>query len=101
MTPFVKICGLSDAASLEAALTAGADMVGFVFFPKSPRHVSPTMAAALAARARGRAQIVALTVDADDSSLEAILEALDPDIFQLHGRETPDRVRAIRDRTAK
>ena len=84
MTPIVKICGLSTAASLEAALAAGADMAGFVFFPKSPRHVGYETARALGAQARGRARIVALSVDADDDALGRIVEALSPDILQLH-----------------
>ncbi|HLJ71419.1 MAG TPA: phosphoribosylanthranilate isomerase [Roseiarcus sp.] len=94
----VKICGLSTAASLEAALAAGADMVGLVFFPKSPRHVSLAEARALAGQARGRAKIVALTVDADDRLLEEIVAAATPDLLQLHGRETPARVAAIAER---
>jgi phosphoribosylanthranilate isomerase len=98
MTPIVKICGLSTAATLEAALAAGADMAGFVFFPKSPRHVGYETARALGALARGRARIVALSVDADDDALGRIIEALSPDILQLHGRETPSRVGEIRQR---
>jgi len=98
MTPIVKICGLSTAATLEAALAAGADMAGFVFFPKSPRHVGYETARALGAQARGRARIVALSVDADDDALGRIIEALSPDILQLHGRETPSRVGEIRQR---
>jgi phosphoribosylanthranilate isomerase len=95
MPSLVKICGLSTPASLEAALGAGADLVGFVFFAKSPRHVTPDRARELAIRARGRAKIVALTVDADDSALSAIVAALRPDFLQLHGNETPERVAAI------
>ncbi|HEX9167766.1 MAG TPA: phosphoribosylanthranilate isomerase [Roseiarcus sp.] len=95
MTPLVKICGLSTPATLDAALDAGADMVGFVFFPKSPRHVGWATARALAGQARGRAKIVALTVDADDNGLKLIIDALAPDLLQLHGRETPARVREI------
>jgi|SRR5271166_1630154 len=98
MSPFVKICGLSTAASLEAALAAGAHMVGFVFFAKSPRNVSLKAARGLGERARGRARIVALTVDADDDALDAIVESLDPEVLQLHGRESPARVAAIRRR---
>jgi len=75
MTPIVKICGLSTAATLEAALAAGADMAGFVFFPKSPRHVGYETARALGAQARGRARIVALSVDADDDALGRFLFA--------------------------
>jgi phosphoribosylanthranilate isomerase len=95
MTPTVKICGLSTAAALDAALEAGADMVGFVFFPKSPRHIDWGKARVLGARARGRAKIVALSVDADDETLERIVEALAPDLMQLHGSESPARVKRI------
>jgi len=95
MTATVKICGLSDPATLEAALAAGADMVGFVFFVRSPRNVSLETAGTLGQSARGRAKIVALTVDADDRALDGIFDALVPDIVQLHGRETPERVAAI------
>jgi phosphoribosylanthranilate isomerase len=95
----VKICGLTSEAALDAALEAGADMVGFVFFPNSPRHVSLERGAALAARARGRSAIVALVVDPEDAELDAIAAAMRPDVFQLHGRETPDRADAIRAHT--
>ena len=95
MSPLVKICGLSTPSSLEAALAAGADMVGFVFFPKSPRHVALDQARELGRQARGRAKIVALTVDAGDEALGEIVEALLPDLLQLHGRESPARVARI------
>ncbi|MBV9906110.1 MAG: phosphoribosylanthranilate isomerase [Hyphomicrobiales bacterium] len=95
MTPTVKICGLSTAATLDAALEAGADMVGFVFFPKSPRHIDLATARELGRQARGRATIVALSVDADDDTLKRIVDALAPDLMQLHGSETPARVKAI------
>jgi phosphoribosylanthranilate isomerase len=100
MAPIVKICGLSTSATLEAALAAGADMVGFVFFEKSPRHVSLAEARALGDRARGRAKLVALTVDAGDDALQGVVEALRPDMMQLHGKETPARVAAIAARFA-
>jgi phosphoribosylanthranilate isomerase len=98
MTAFIKICGLSTPATLEAALEAGANMVGFVFFPKSPRHVDAETARRLGAQARGRALIAALSVEADDDALERIVEALSPDILQLHGRESPSRVSEIQER---
>lgn len=94
----VKICGLTTPETLDAALAAGADMVGLVRFPKSPRHVELDAGAALAARARGRAAVVALVVDPDDEALEALVAALSPDLIQLHGKETPERVAAIRAR---
>ena len=98
MTPIVKICGLSSATTLDAALAAGATMVGFVFFAKSPRNIGYEQARALGAQVRGRARIVALTVDADDDALARIVEWLSPDILQLHGREPPSRVTEIRER---
>jgi len=94
----VKICGLSTPQALDAALDAGADMVGFVFFPPSPRHVPFETARLLAARVNGRAKKVALTVDADDATFDAVIEALRPDLLQLHGREPPARVAALNKR---
>ncbi|HTC96130.1 MAG TPA: phosphoribosylanthranilate isomerase [Bradyrhizobium sp.] len=96
MSLAVKICGLSTRETLDAALDAGADMVGFVFFPPSPRHIRLETARELGRQARDRAQKVALTVDADDATLAAIIEALQPDILQLHGHETPARVAEIK-----
>jgi phosphoribosylanthranilate isomerase len=98
MALIVKICGLSTPEALDAALEAGADMVGFVFFPPSPRHVAFATARTLAQRVAGRAQKVALTVNADDASLDSVVAALRPDMLQLHGKETPDRVTAIKKR---
>ena len=95
MKTTVKICGLSSPDHVDAAIKAGADMVGFVFFDASPRNVTCDAAAALAEHARGRAQIVALSVDAENDALAAIVAALRPDILQFHGRETPDRIAAI------
>ena len=97
MSLIVKICGLSEPETLEAALAAGADMVGLVFFEPSPRNVDLVRAAELAARARGRAEIAALTVDADAKLLDAIVEQVRPDWFQLHGGEAPEAVAAIRE----
>jgi phosphoribosylanthranilate isomerase len=94
----VKICGLRTSEALGAALDAGADMVGFVFFPPSPRHVSVGVARALGQQVKGRAKKVALSVDATDAELAAAVEALEPDMLQLHGKETPERVAAIRAR---
>ncbi len=98
MTLLVKICGLSAPEALDVALDAGADMVGFVFFPPSPRNLDFAAARPLGERVRGRAQKVALTVDADDAFLDAVVEALRPDLLQLHGQETPQRVEALRRR---
>src|ERR1700686_426659 len=98
MSLLVKICGLSTPEALDVALDAGADMVGFVFFPPSPRHVALDAARALGHRVRGRARKGALTVDADDAVLDAIIEALQPDMLQLHGKEPPARVAALKSR---
>jgi len=94
----VKICGVSTPEALDAALGAGADLVGLVRYPKSPRHVSLERGRVLSARAKGRALRVALLVDPDDAELAATIEALDPDVLQLHGSETPARVAEIRAR---
>ena len=98
MTLAVKICGLSTGETLDMALEAGANAVGFVFFPPSPRHISYEVARKLAARVKGRAEKVALSVDADDALLATVVEALRPDALQLHGKESPARVSAIRQR---
>jgi phosphoribosylanthranilate isomerase len=96
MTLTVKICGLSTPETLDAALQAGADMVGFVFFPPSPRHISLETARELGRQVKGRATKVALTVDADDATLSNIVETLRPDILQLHGKESVARLRDIK-----
>jgi phosphoribosylanthranilate isomerase len=100
-TTKVKICGLKTEAALEAALAGGADYVGLVFFPPSPRNLSPEAAGPLAARARGRAKIVALMVDPDDALIDAVVAAIDPDLLQLHGEESAERVAEVRRRWAK
>ncbi|SET19803.1 phosphoribosylanthranilate isomerase [Oceanicella actignis] len=94
----VKICGLTEPEGLRAAAGAGAAYVGFVFFARSPRNVAPAEAARLAALAPAGLCKVALTVDADDAALEAILEAAPIDMLQLHGAETPERVAQLRER---
>jgi len=100
MSLLVKICGLSTRETLDVALRAGADMVGFVFFPPSPRHIGLEAARDLGRQAHGRAAKVALTVDADDATLGNIVETLRPDILQLHGRETVARLRDIKTKFA-
>ena len=97
----VKICGLKTADAMADALAARADLVGLVFFPPSPRHIGVVEAVPLADFARGFAAIVALTVDADDALIERIVAEVNPDMFQLHGLETPDRVAEIRERWGK
>src|SRR5256714_9674304 len=96
MPLLVKFCGPCTRETLEVALEAGADMVGFVFFPPSPRHLGLEAARELGRQAKGRAAKVALTVDADDATLENIVETLQPDLLQLHGKETIARVRDIK-----
>lgn len=98
MSLIVKICGLSTPEALDVALEEGADMVGFVFFAPSPRNLSIEIARAMGQRVTGRAKKVALTVDADDRFLDGVVEALKPDFLQLHGRESPERVAAIKAR---
>jgi phosphoribosylanthranilate isomerase len=96
MSVSVKICGLSTKATLEAAIEAGGDYAGFVFFEKSPRNVSLKQAARLARLAEGRIKTVALTVNASDEAIEEIEARVRPDFLQLHGDETPERIDAIR-----
>ena len=98
MSLLVKICGLKTSDALDAALEAGADMVGFVFFAPSPRHLGYEAARLLGERVKGRAAKVALSVDATDAELGNVVEALKPDMLQLHGRETPERVAVLRSR---
>ena len=99
MTDLIKICGLSSPETLEAAIAAGAEMVGFVHFPRSPRHVGLAEGRDLSGQAGSRALKVLLMVDPDDAALAAALAAFAPDVLQLHGRETPERVAVIRART--
>lgn len=94
----VKICGLSDEAGVDAAVAAGADFAGFVFFEPSPRNLTLDRAKMLGARIAGRVRKVALTVNADDTGLAAVIEALSPDMLQLHGQESPERVSYVRAR---
>jgi phosphoribosylanthranilate isomerase len=98
MTTRVKICGLREAADVAAAVEAGAAYVGFVFFPKSPRHLTPEAAALLAAQVPPGVAKVALTVDADDATLDALVDRVPLDMLQLHGKESPERVTAVRAR---
>jgi phosphoribosylanthranilate isomerase len=99
MRATAKICGLTTPEAVEAALTGGASHVGFVFFAKSPRRLTPQAAATLAAAVKGRAQIVAVTVDPTDAALGEIVAEFKPDLIQLHGNETPARARDIGART--
>ena len=98
MRPDVKICGLKTPQALDAALAGGASHVGFIFFARSPRDLAPEEAERLRRAATGRAKAVAVTVDADDAFLDRIVEAMRPDMLQLHGQETPERVAAVKAR---
>lgn len=95
--PRVKICGITTPKALSAAIDHGAGFAGFVFYPPSPRFIPPQDAAILRRSAQGRIQSVALFVDADDGWLRAVMDRVDPDMIQLHGGESPDRVREIRE----
>ena len=92
MRPDIKICGLKTPEAVDRAVARGATHIGFIFFPKSPRYVSPDVAGDLADRVRGRVKIVAVTVNADDEELDDIVSLLRPDILQLHGSESPERI---------
>jgi phosphoribosylanthranilate isomerase len=94
----IKICGLKTDDALAAALAGGASHVGFIFFAKSPRNISAQAAGELRRAATGKAKAVAVTVDADDAALDAIVEAMSPDMLQLHGNETPERVANVQAR---
>jgi phosphoribosylanthranilate isomerase len=94
----IKICGLKTDGPLAAALAGGASHVGFIFFAKSPRYVEPAEAGRLREAARGKALAVAVTVDASDAFLDEIVEKMQPDMLQLHGAETPDRVAELKAR---
>jgi phosphoribosylanthranilate isomerase len=98
MDLIVKICGLSSEETLDAALEAGADMIGLVAFPPSPRFVAAEAAARLAERARGRAEVAVLTVDMAEDELAGLVTAVEPDWLQFHGRETPESVASARRR---
>jgi phosphoribosylanthranilate isomerase len=95
----VKICGINSVESADAALRAGADYVGLVFHARSPRALGPEQARSLSSRLRGRTRIVALLADADDAAIATVMASAKPDLLQLHGRESVERVGEIRGRT--
>jgi phosphoribosylanthranilate isomerase len=92
----IKICGLSTPETLEAALAAGAEMIGLNFHPRSPRYITPQRAVDLAGLARGRTEIVALVVDYEPQQAAELAEIVRPDWMQLHGKETPELLAAIK-----
>lgn len=96
MKPDIKICGLKSAEAIECALERGATHIGFIFFEKSPRYIEPDIAGRLAAPARGKAKIVAVMVNPTSDELDEIVELVKPDMIQLHGDESPERVLTIK-----
>jgi phosphoribosylanthranilate isomerase len=96
MKPDIKICGLKTAETVDRAIARGATHIGFIFFEKSPRYIEPDLAGQLAERARGKAQIVAVVVDPDNDDLDEIMALVRPDVLQLHGHESPERVLTIK-----
>ncbi|MBU1375791.1 MAG: phosphoribosylanthranilate isomerase [Alphaproteobacteria bacterium] len=102
MTAKTKICGVSTPEAVRAAVEGGAAYLGFVMFPKSPRNIAPDAAGRLAPPARAKnVQIVALAVDPSDNEVDEIMTGLGPDLIQLHGKETPARVREIARRSGR
>jgi phosphoribosylanthranilate isomerase len=100
MAAKVKICGVSTPEAVSAALDGRASFIGFMFFPKSPRNIAAAEAGRLAAPARRQGvKVVAVAVDPSDDDLDAIMHGLAPDLIQLHGRESPARVREAHGRT--
>jgi phosphoribosylanthranilate isomerase len=96
MTILKKICGLSTPDAVKTAVTYGAAYLGFIFFPPSPRHITPPIAAAISADVPASVKKVAVTVDMADEDIAALLAVFGPDYLQLHGKETPERVQEIR-----
>lgn len=97
-TPIVKICGISTRKTLQGALAAGADMIGLVHFPPSPRHIHLNLAADLRAQIADNGESVVLLVDPDDELIDQVVEAVRPDWIQLHGNEPPARVAEVKSR---
>ncbi|HVI31514.1 phosphoribosylanthranilate isomerase [Phenylobacterium sp.] len=95
MSVSAKICGVSTPEAVSAALQGGAGFLGFVFFPKSPRNLAIDAARRLAEPVRNRARVVALLVDPTDAQVDEVARGLAPDLIQLHGAESPARVREI------
>jgi phosphoribosylanthranilate isomerase len=95
----IKICGITTAETFDCAVSAGATHIGFAFIARSPRHILPASASALAARSTA-VSTVALVMDASDADIEAILAAFRPTLIQVHGKETPERIAEMRNRFA-
>lgn len=101
MTVKAKICGLSNLDTMNAAIDAGAAIIGFVFFPKSPRNVEPVVAGELCNYASGKVQTAGIFVNPDDALLTEVLREADLDYIQLHGNETIERIQYIKNRFDK
>src|SRR5688500_17928378 len=101
MGVMVKICGINSREAADAALRAGADFAGLVFFERSPRHLSLDQAAVLAQLLHGRTRVVTLLVEPSDAVVDEVLAAVSPDLIQLHGNESPARVAAIASRSGR
>ena len=101
MNVAAKICGINSTVALDAAVSGGAAFIGLVFFPRSPRNLTPRQAGALAARAPADITVVGLLVDPDDATLADIAANARIDLWQLHGKETPERVSRIKRDTGK
>jgi phosphoribosylanthranilate isomerase len=101
MSVEIKICGITDAAALAVAADSGADLIGLVFFPPSPRSLTPDRAAQITRNAPTRVKKVGLFVDADDAAIDAVLAKVPLDLLQLHGSEPPARVAALKRRTGR
>jgi phosphoribosylanthranilate isomerase len=96
MTLDIKICGLKTEEAVDHAVALGATHIGFIFFAKSPRHIEPADAGRLADRVRGKAKIVSVSVDPDNDDLDELIDLIRPDILQLHGKESPERVLTVK-----
>lgn len=96
MKPDIKICGLKTPEAVERAVRRGASHIGFIFFEKSPRNIEPDLAGKLADAVRGSVKIVSVTVNADNDELDEIVDLLKPDVLQLHGSESPERVLSVK-----
>ena len=101
MTVQAKICGINSDDALDAAIAGGAHFIGVVFFPRSPRNVTPEQAGRIATRAPDDITVVGLLVDPDDATLAGILDHARIDLWQLHGGETPERVAEVRRNTGR
>lgn len=94
----IKICGITSPRMAEEVVALGCEYLGMVFYPRSPRNVTPAQAGEITRAAARRLKTVAVTVDADDALIDAIVKAAAPDAIQLHGNEPPERLPVLRAR---